>query len=112
MSDAIPDDIETLVSELLPWAGKMPSITFYIYGSRVRGDHRPDSDVDIFFDTDCATWGDLVEVQDRDGFPEKYKCLYDQSQESPELRAMIRLAPVRYRSGNITCVLMPRTIKP
>jgi predicted nucleotidyltransferase len=36
-------------------------LTLYLYGSRVRGDHRPDSDVDIHIkwgdpDNDCVRW--------------------------------------------------------
>jgi Nucleotidyltransferase domain len=29
------------------WAAPAPSATIYVYGSRVRGDHRSDSDVDL-----------------------------------------------------------------
>lgn len=34
---------------LAEWAGDAP-ITVYVYGSRVRGDHSPDSDVDLYAD--------------------------------------------------------------
>lgn len=38
----------------------------YIYGSRVRGEERPDSDLDVFVDFDPAkfTFVELVELED------------------------------------------------
>ena len=38
----------------------------YIYGSRVRGEERPDSDLDVFVDFDPAKFGyvELVELED------------------------------------------------
>lgn len=115
MSDVIPDRLEDLVDELLPWASTMKSVTFYIYGSRVRGDHRPDSDVDIHFKTDDANWNDLVNLQTPEsgeiGPPKKYGDLRDQSKEWPELRVKIRAAREVYRKGNIVCVHLPSAPK-
>lgn len=107
MSDTIPDRLEDLVDELLPWASTMPSITFYLYGSRGRGDHRPDSDVDLHFDTENASWDDLLTFYDGDGPPEKYGNLRDQSKEWAELRADIRAARQVYRRRNFVCVYLP-----
>lgn len=85
----------------------MPSITFYIYGSRARGDHRPDSDVDVFVYTDDACMTDLVTVQSDDGPPEKYAHIRDQAKEWPELQSQIRSAREVYRRENVVCVFLP-----
>ena len=42
-------DVYRLLSTLNLWAGGTGA-TIYLYGSRVRGDHHADSDVDIFVD--------------------------------------------------------------
>ena len=112
MSNAVPDRLEDLAEELLPWTSTMPSIKFYLYGSRVRGDHRHDRDVDICIDTDDADWNDrlTLHVGETGEFelPQKYKNLVrDQSKRWPKLRDTIRAAPVIYRKCNIVCVSLP-----
>jgi predicted nucleotidyltransferase len=45
---AITAELRALASIFAIWGGEAPDIpTVYIFGSRVRGDHRPDSDVDV-----------------------------------------------------------------
>jgi predicted nucleotidyltransferase len=39
--------LNALMDLLAEWAAGAP-VTVYLYGSRVRGDHRPDSDVDLY----------------------------------------------------------------
>jgi hypothetical protein len=62
---ATPNDLKKLARTLADWAaGK--SITVFLFGSRVRGDHRPDSDVDIFVQggamiPETAVWLDSAE---------------------------------------------------
>jgi predicted nucleotidyltransferase len=116
MTNAIPDKLEDLVDELLCWTKKMPTVTFYLYGSRAREDHHRESDVDICFDTESANAKDTIELQmqelHEDGFrlPDRYRCrVWDQSKRWEELRDRIRAAPVKYRKGNIVCVELPRT---
>jgi predicted nucleotidyltransferase len=118
MTDFIPDRLEDLVDDLLCWTRKMPTVTFYIYGSRVRGDHHRESDVDICFDVEQARAHDTIELQiqelEEDGFdlPERYRCrVWDQSKHWTELRERIFSAPVKYRKGNIVCVELPRVSK-
>jgi predicted nucleotidyltransferase len=40
-------DLLALASILADWAADAPGAKLYLFGSRVRGDHRPDSDVDV-----------------------------------------------------------------
>jgi len=41
------DDVVALASVLADWAAGAPGFKIYLFGSRVRGDHRPDGDVDV-----------------------------------------------------------------
>jgi len=41
-------ELDTLANILAKWIEPVPSVpAVYLYGSRVRGDHRPDSDIDV-----------------------------------------------------------------
>ena len=50
MSAAGPFDLRKAAEILAVWAGKQPIQTVYVYGSRARGDYRPDSDLDVAYD--------------------------------------------------------------
>jgi predicted nucleotidyltransferase len=44
----IPHDLPSLAGIIAEWVEYVPGIgAVYLFGSRVRGDHRPDSDVDL-----------------------------------------------------------------
>ena len=44
----VTDDLQNLAETVAQWADKFPGLpVVYLFGSRVRGDHRPDSDVDL-----------------------------------------------------------------
>jgi predicted nucleotidyltransferase len=44
----IPSDLKALADAVSTWVDEVSGVKeIYIFGSRVRGDHRPDSDVDI-----------------------------------------------------------------
>ena len=46
----IPPDLPALAEAVAMWVDAAPGVpSVYVFGSRVRGDHRPDSDVDLFF---------------------------------------------------------------
>jgi predicted nucleotidyltransferase len=42
----VNDEVKQLARTLADWAADK-SVTVFLFGSRVRGDHRPDSDVDV-----------------------------------------------------------------
>jgi nucleotidyltransferase-like protein len=47
-------ELEQLVNVLAQWLEPAEGFHAYLFGSRVRGDHRPDSDVDVrIFLKDC-----------------------------------------------------------
>jgi len=55
-------DIETIKNSLSSWAaGKSLIGRLLIFGSRVRGDHRPDSDLDIAIELDLSATSGIDE---------------------------------------------------
>jgi len=44
-------DLRRAVDTLADWADDLPLKTVYVYGSRVRGDSRPDSDLDVAYES-------------------------------------------------------------
>ena len=51
------NDLRGLASVLADWAAGAPGFSLYLFGSRIRGDHRPDSDVDV--SVEFAAIGDM-----------------------------------------------------
>jgi predicted nucleotidyltransferase len=43
-------ELRELAKKIADWAAAAPGSVVYVYGSRVRGDHKPTSDVDICMD--------------------------------------------------------------
>ena len=55
----LSDDLKDIARLLAAWAAPAPGVTVYLFGSRVRGDHKPTSDVDI-----CIQWGKHLDQAD------------------------------------------------
>jgi predicted nucleotidyltransferase len=51
----VNDKLKRLARTLADWSADKP-VTIFLFGSRVRGDHRPDSDVDVL-----VQFGDMTE---------------------------------------------------
>jgi predicted nucleotidyltransferase len=49
----VSSELKDLASLLADWAAPASGVTVYLFGSRVRGDHKPASDIDL-----CIKWGD------------------------------------------------------
>ena len=41
------DELKAVAERLADWVELAPGVTVYLFGSRVRGDHQPNSDVDV-----------------------------------------------------------------
>jgi predicted nucleotidyltransferase len=107
----VNDDLRQLARTLADWAADK-SVTVYLFGSRVRGDHRPDSDVDIFFQQgkatrEAAVWWTVQNSEDfaslRARLPGKLKVL---EAHAPLVSSVLE-GKVIYRDGNVVCVLLP-----
>jgi len=53
----IRDDLVALAAILADWSAPAPASTLFLFGSRVRGDHLPNSDVDV-----SIAWGGISEA--------------------------------------------------
>jgi predicted nucleotidyltransferase len=54
------DELIRLARTLADWVEAAPNFTIYLFGSRVRGDHRPDSDVDVIVDFGKPTMEEVL----------------------------------------------------
>ncbi len=108
----ISDDLRILARILADWAEGRAAI-IYLYGSRVRGDNRPDSDVDIHIrwetDIDNSTtlwWTDVKYnefVSINKALPGPLQILEPQD----PLHYTVEYGPVIYEDRNVKCVLLP-----
>jgi predicted nucleotidyltransferase len=108
----VNDKLKHLARTLADWAADK-SVTIFLFGSRVRGDHRPDSDVDIFVQFGDMTKGTAVwwTEQNSEDFaslkgrlPGPLKIL----DANAPLVLSVKKAEVVYRDRNVVCVLLPR----
>ena len=110
----VTDELRELARILADWAEPARGATLYLYGSRVRGDHRPDSDVDVCFD-----WHGPCEAADLDWWtsnnqedfatintmlPGKLQIL----ELNDPLKNKIVTATVVHEDRNVRCVRLPR----
>ena len=118
----LPPDLIPLVRIIAEWLKSVPGVRrLYLYGSRVRGDHRSDSDVDlrIFRDDDLdaddstADWwthqhkSHFAELEDR--LPEKLHLVFETDVVDPAIREGAE-DPVHVE-GRVICVLTPPKAK-
>ncbi|MGE5512524.1 MAG: nucleotidyltransferase domain-containing protein [Bacteroidota bacterium] len=110
----VTDELKHLTALLADWAADAPATTLYLFGSRVRGDHRPDSDVDVTIawrtadarDTDYDWWSRnneelFVSIDAR--LPGKLRLLEEMDPSADK----VRTGPQVYRDRNVICVLLP-----
>lgn len=113
------DELFALARILADWVAPAVSLTIYLYGSRVRGDHRPDSDVDVVIDIwngstpeDGAWWSsnnadDFVSINSR--LPGRLEVL----ETDDPLRFAIMASPVVHRDRQVICVWKePKQVSP
>jgi hypothetical protein len=111
MCDVTPQ-LSELARVLADWAAPAVGTMVYMYGSRVRGDHRSDSDVDIFVDfwnptePDMQWWnentdGDFASLKGR------LNCRLEILEQRDPLAEQIRAARVTHRDRNVRCVWLP-----
>jgi predicted nucleotidyltransferase len=116
---ATNDELAVLAEILAKWADGAPGVKeVYLFGSRVRGDHRPDSDVDVRLYLDdwklCSATLDWWEIQNQTDFAELKACLpgplaihREKTDEADKHIQQAKQNPV-LRVRKIICVWTPR----
>jgi predicted nucleotidyltransferase len=106
----VNEDVKQLARTLADWAADK-SVTVFLFGSRVRGDHRSNSDVDIFVQQGSVTRETAVwwTVQNSENFaslrallPGPLKIL---DAHAPLVPSVMK-GKVIYRDRNVVCVSM------
>lgn len=108
----VTPELRELAKKLADWAAPASGSVVYVYGSRVRGDHKPTSDVDICMDfpnpktEDTRWWTD----NNQDDFKQINGQLGANVQvleRNAPLRPDVLNGPVVYRDRNVRCVWLP-----
>jgi predicted nucleotidyltransferase len=113
------EDIVALAASIADWCPH-PSIRIYLFGSRLRGDHRDDSDVDMaieitdYGDEAACTWfgnQDIAEFREDlpKDLPAPLHVLRADDDEEQELWEKIVAANPVHQDRNVTCVILPAT---
>jgi predicted nucleotidyltransferase len=109
----ISDELKALARILADWATPASTSTICLYGSRVRGDHGPNSDVDIRADWagthDEVSWWTEINQSDFADINAKLPGKLHVLPSNDPVKDKVRFGTVIYRDRNISCVLLPRT---
>jgi len=112
MSAEVTDELKRLALILADWAAPAPHTTIYLYGSRVRGDHRPNSDVDIHVHFGSPAKDDVEWWQANNN--EEFKTInarlpgrLEVLEQGDPLAFDIRLAKRVHVDRNVVCVWRP-----
>jgi hypothetical protein len=109
----VTTELAELARKLADWAAPATGTAVYLFGSRVRGDHKPDSDVDLCVEHPSPTRADIDwwTANTNDDFAAIATTL-DARIELLERNSPIRLAvltaPVVYQDRNVRCVWRKR----
>jgi hypothetical protein len=108
------DDFKRLATILADWAADAPAATLYVFGSRVRGDHRPDSDLDVIIQWDYQAmapadhdWWQKNCAEDFATIDAALGARLHFPDPDPVSRQAFTAAEV-YRDRNVICVLVPK----
>lgn len=106
-------ELQELARVLADWAAPSPHARIYLFGSRVRGDHTSESDVDVYVEFDGAGRDDVNWwiTNQRSAFREIQKRLpfkFNALDPRDPFKRKIVAAPVAYQDRNVFCVTLPR----
>jgi len=107
---SVTPGLRELARVVADWAAPAIGGTIYLYGSRVRGEHRPDSDVDLYVPIprqptrEFTEWWTAENVSDfaelRAALPGRLEFL----ERSDPIGAELEKGEVVYRDRNVVCV--------
>jgi predicted nucleotidyltransferase len=112
----VPDELADLARKLADWAALAKGTTVYLYGSRVRGDHKPDSDIDLCIEFPKPTKADIGwwSANNKDDFATIATSLgarIEILERNSPIRTDVLLAPVVYQDRTVRCVWRKRHAK-
>jgi predicted nucleotidyltransferase len=107
----ISDDLKQLARTLADWAAGM-SVTVYVFGSRVRGDHRLHSDVDIYIKLGTVTgettaWWTAQNLEDFASLKAKLPGPLKILDHNAPIIPSVAQGEVVYQDRNVVCVSLP-----
>jgi predicted nucleotidyltransferase len=111
------DELGSTMRAVADWSRGTKGLRFYVYGSRVRGDHRQDSDVDVYVRITTGVSDATVEwwtEQNRADFAELKQALPGRLEllDGPDSlkQAIIASPPYRVMGDVIAVWLPPKTV--
>jgi hypothetical protein len=106
------DELRKVTAVLADWAEDAPSYTIYVFGSRVRGDHQPNSDLDIYLwlsgkaDYRTTRWHTDNEGDDFAAISKRISIRVHRQRDLPGLLSKLRSCPIVHQNRSVTCVLL------
>jgi predicted nucleotidyltransferase len=107
----VSQELENLLATLVEWAAPASSAEIFLFGSRVRGDHRPDSDVDVSikwvypFDDQTADWWTAQNAELFKSIDAKLPGpLHVPEPSEAEFHIKVQSSEIVHKRGNIFCV--------
>jgi predicted nucleotidyltransferase len=109
-------ELADLARKLADWAAPATGTTIYLYGSRVRGDHKPDSDVDLCIEfpnptRDDIDWWSANNKEDFSTVASTLGARVEILERHSPIRPDILIAPVVHQARNVRCVWRKRHAK-
>lgn len=104
------DEVVELAKVIADWLSPAPDMTMYVYGSRVRGDHRSDSDVDLHYALPrrpthkFTVWWTDQNVEDFKSLRQTLPGRLEFLERNDPLGQEIERAEVVCRDRNVVCV--------
>ena len=107
-----PDALDSVMGAIARWAEPAVGFTFYVFGSRVRGAHRADSDVDLYvkkggFDDATVRWWCDQNASDFAALKGVLPGRLEIVEEPVSLISAIQDAPPYRTMANVIAVLLP-----
>jgi len=106
-------ELAELARKLADWAAPATGTIVYLYGSRVRGDHNANSDVDLSIEFPKANKDDIAwwSANNKDGFANITANLgarVEILERNSPIRSEVLASPVVYQDRNVRCVWRKR----
>jgi predicted nucleotidyltransferase len=108
----VTSQLAALAKTLADWAVPAPAAVIYLYGSRVRGDHRAESDVDICVEfpnpkTEDVQWWTHHNQDDFQQIGTQVGAKIQLLERNAPLRPDVLNGPIVHQDRNVRCVWLP-----